>query len=672
MKNQIKKLKLHSTRSKLLVAFILMTSFSLISVGILSSLNVYKQTQVDYLERINQSTAQMEALINRYISETEQDVEYFTQLDLIQEADSRITTYVDQKGTDGLIQMKPLDGDPYQTEVYRMFETYLKTHPAIFTCSLGVEENGGFIQYPARDRYDGYDARTRDWYKQAVANPDQVTFSDAYVTSTGQWVIYVVKAVFDDAGKLRGVITIDMNLTDLSSMLSDFAIGEDGFILVTDHSGNIIANTHNMEQIGYNIQSLGIEDLKNVNFLESMGELQLEAKQMTLNEGQSYWVKVTPATNEGIKLYYMTFVNQGLFRQSGDVVSNIIVFAVVLFTFIAVIIAFYLSEKIAHPINEITEHARRIAQLDVKHDVDTKMVMRKDEVGLLAESLQSIIINLRHFIQKVSDNAEELEEKIEQRTGELEQAMNALLETEKFAFLGELVGGVAHEINTPIGVSVTTASYLEELNRKNTQLLMDGKMSKEGLKHFFDELDEGLVILNNNLHRAVELITSFKQIAVDQSVEIEDQFNLKEHLQMVITSLKHEYKNSHHEIVVICPEELVIKSFPGVFSQIFSNLIMNSIIHGFEDRTNGKIVIEIRREHDGLYITYRDNGKGIPSEYLAKIYDAFFTTNKHNGGSGLGMNIVYNLVTHKLKGKITCESEVGKGTQFFIYLGKDF
>ena len=234
------------------------------------------------------------------------------------------------------------------------------------------------------------------------------------------------------------------------------------------------------------------------------------------------------------------------------------------------------------------------------------------------------------------------------------------------ASLGSLVSGIAHEINTPLGIGVTTASYLEQINNENRLKLTTGKMSRDGLLQFMENLDESITILNTNLYRAAELIKSFKQIAVNQSSELQVKFNLSEYIQAVLISLKHAYKNKNYIFDVDCPKSLLLYSYPGTFSQILTNLIMNSITHGFKGRAAGIVRIQAEATVHSVRLTYSDNGQGIPAANLSRIYDPFFTTNREHGGSGLGLNIVYNLVTTQLGGTIHCTSYPDQGTTFVI------
>lgn len=234
------------------------------------------------------------------------------------------------------------------------------------------------------------------------------------------------------------------------------------------------------------------------------------------------------------------------------------------------------------------------------------------------------------------------------------------------ASLGRLVAGVAHEINTPIGVGVTAASLLhKETTELNKKYLAEDVTQNTFESYISTSLKSSEMILDN-LSRASNLIKSFKQISVDQSSDHTRAFNIKEYMLNIIESLKPVIKNTRFTIELLCDDKINILENPGIYSQIFSNLIMNSVLHGFEDKEEGKIVIKIRKNLNSLEIIYKDDGKGVPQETLSKIYDPFFTTKRGSGGSGLGTNIIYNLVTQKLQGTIHAESELNKGLKFIM------
>lgn len=252
-------------------------------------------------------------------------------------------------------------------------------------------------------------------------------------------------------------------------------------------------------------------------------------------------------------------------------------------------------------------------------------------------------------------------------TSFLRKTQNELVQTEKMAALGRLVAGIAHEVNTPIGIGVTAASHLKKEIKNFNESYQNESLTKNAFEDFIDTSLQSSDILLNNLERAANIIQNFKQVSVDQSSDKIRDFFLKEYLDSIVINLKPTLKQSSPLINILCPQSLQIESNPGAFYQIFTNLIMNSMIHGFEDKKNGHIIIEVHPKGNDIEIIYKDNGKGMSKDDLAKIFDPFFTTRRSLGGSGLGTHIIYNLVTQKLHGTITAKSEEGQGLTFIMY-----
>ena len=191
-------------------------------------------------------------------------------------------------------------------------------------------------------------------------------------------------------------------------------------------------------------------------------------------------------------------------------------------------------------------------------------------------------------------------------------------------------------------------------------------MDEHELAGFIDSAPQSTEIILSNLRRASELISNFKLVAVDVSSEMVRELNLLEYLGKVLQSLHPEIKRAKHEISVEGDNKLTIETYPGTISQIVTNLVMNSMVHAFETNSGGHIVIEVVRDGDNVRLTYGDDGKGMSEDVSRKIFEPFYTTRRGSGGSGLGMYLVYNLVTQTLNGDIRCTSEPGKGTTFVI------
>jgi signal transduction histidine kinase len=215
---------------------------------------------------------------------------------------------------------------------------------------------------------------------------------------------------------------------------------------------------------------------------------------------------------------------------------------------------------------------------------------------------------------------------------------------------------------------VTAISFLQEKTKKIMELKASNSLTGDVFENYLYSANEAAATIFTNLKRAAELVRNFKQVAVDQSSETRRLFNVKEYIEGTLLSLRFQYRRSGHTVTVNCPDNLAVDSYPGVFAQIITNMLMNSVIHGFEDMTGGKIIIEVKRYPDYIHFRFSDNGRGMDPETARRVFEPFFTTKRGEGGSGLGMHIVYNAVTRTLKGKILCTSSPGKGCTFDILI----
>jgi GAF domain-containing protein/signal transduction histidine kinase len=270
--------------------------------------------------------------------------------------------------------------------------------------------------------------------------------------------------------------------------------------------------------------------------------------------------------------------------------------------------------------------------------------------------------------RKAREAAEAATHELSQALENLKATQRQLVEAEKMAALGGLVAGVAHEINTPVGIGVTAASLLEDKTTAFREIYQNGQMKRSDLEKYLDTASQSSTMILNNLYRAAELIQSFKQVAVDQSSEERRSFKVRQYLEEILLSLRPKLKRTQHRINIEGTDDLVLDSYPGAFSQIVTNLVMNSLIHAYGPDEAGQLTFDLKQKNKRLVFEYGDDDRGISKEHLNKIFDPFFTTKRGHGGSGLGLHIIYNLVTQKLEGTIRCESEVGSGTRFVIDL----
>jgi signal transduction histidine kinase len=241
-----------------------------------------------------------------------------------------------------------------------------------------------------------------------------------------------------------------------------------------------------------------------------------------------------------------------------------------------------------------------------------------------------------------------------------------MVESEKLAALGGLVAGMAHEINTPVGIAVTAASHLVDRTDELRAAWQAGSMKRSTLDHFIEGVEDASRLILTNLERSNELVQSFKQVAVDQSSEARRTFVVQEYLEDILRSLRPSLRRTSHLIDVDCDPGLSISSYPGALAQVVTNLVMNSVVHAYDEGAGGRIRLQATAHDGGIRLRYSDDGRGIPDDVRQHIFDPFFTTRRSQGGSGLGLHIVYNLVTQRLGGTITVESAAGEGTHFTV------
>jgi signal transduction histidine kinase len=305
-------------------------------------------------------------------------------------------------------------------------------------------------------------------------------------------------------------------------------------------------------------------------------------------------------------------------------------------------------------------------------------VSMNEELNAMNEELTSINVELTATNEIVfNENLERI--KVEKELAETNRVLSAtinelketqtfLIQSEKMAALGNLVAGLAHEINTPIGIGVTASSNLKEIIRSFYESFLGNSITKEEFYDYMNDIHESADIIHKNLDKAGQLIRNFKLVSTDQSNSGLRKIGLKNYLEEILLTLRPKIRAGKHIIRIDCDDELELKIHAGSIAQIFTNLILNSIIHGFANKQEGEIDISTKVVDNYLKINYRDNGSGMDYETQNQIFDPFFTTKRGQGGTGLGMYIVHNTVSQQLKGSITCFSEPDIGTRFEISL----
>ncbi|QZA77707.1 hypothetical protein K4H28_15785 [Deefgea tanakiae] len=468
-----------------------------------------------------------------------------------------------------------------------------------------------------------------------------------------------------------GVLGTDVTLRMFGEVLQGSA-RHLGHALVVDRSGNVIADDVGLVQSNKDI-------LKLEKVLPSeLAQLLLARHTMEKNKihqvGNWYWMSVPLKGSEWDLLVYFSAQELGLLADQEAKNTLWILLGLIGFLVLA---TWLMSHHFAFPALRLVDFLNKLIG-NPAQPIPTVPKAWQPSFEQVAATSQE-----RHaYLQTIEAQADGLEKTVAQRTEQLSHANTALLESieqlkstqkmlvesEKMAALGALVAGVAHELNTPIGVGVTISSTLLEKNQELVLQLEEHTLRKSVLAEYVSENQQGLDILSRNLAQAANLVNSFKQVAVDQASDHRRSFDLAETVHHVIQTMQVLF-DSHIELEPLVPDGLQFDSYPGALVQTLNNLIANAETHGFVGRERGKVTISAEMmTSNRVKLVVHDDGLGIDPEHLSHIFEPFFTTKLGQGGSGLGLSIVYNLVTSILGGQIDVVSEINHGTTFTIQL----
>lgn len=320
---------------------------------------------------------------------------------------------------------------------------------------------------------------------------------------------------------------------------------------------------------------------------------------------------------------------------------------------VATLMAF--RKIILKPLDRVAKSLRFYKKTGEREKVDW---YSQDELGDLITEYNSSLERQLAYEREVSEARILAEEALQ----DLKQAQESLIQSEKMASLGGIVAGVAHEINTPVGNCVTVASSMDDMTQSFKRVLASGALKRSQLDEFVSQVEEAGHLLNKNLHRTAELVSNFKQVAVDQTSSQRRSFDLDVVVNEVVFTLQPQIKHSPHKIIQALPKGIRMDSFPGPLGQVVANAVNNALIHAFDESASGEIRISAQLvDQDQVELSIADDGQGMPAEFLQKAFEPFFTTRLGQGGSGLGLHLVYSIVRGVLGGQIELSSEPGQG-----------
>jgi signal transduction histidine kinase len=354
---------------------------------------------------------------------------------------------------------------------------------------------------------------------------------------------------------------------------------------------------------------------------------------------------------------------QGSFDHTlANLYQNVALVAIVFLTLI-VIAGVAVARSIILPLRAIMDAMHSVVA--EKYDTPIEGTQARDEIGEMARAV-AVFRENAIAKRKAENELRASKERAEKALDDLREAQQNLIAAEKLAALGGLVAGVAHEVNNPIGISLTVASSFARRCEDFAKEVDLGPLRRSRLDDFLETGRDAANQLVANLQRAGELVQSFKQVAVDRSHADRRQFDLRESTDHIVASLRPVLRKAQIALTIDMPPGILMDSYPGAYGQVLTNLFLNSVIHAFPEGRTGTITVEARQVRDDVDIFVSDDGIGMSEEIQRRALDPFFTTRRNEGGTGLGLHIIFNLVTQQLGGRLTFESRLGWGTRFRI------
>lgn len=563
------------------------------------------------------------------------------------------------------LQELPLGTEGGQSHQERIFNIFRNSDSTIEGIMI-LDGKGVLVSGASSEGY----AENTDYASQAfVKNIPKV--GDVFWTGVGISDSSGLPTAFVSKRFEKYIVVIQLNLKDIGNFIEHFKLSDKSEITITDNDGVYIINTD-----GQLVKNREIDPY-----------IQGDSEALIAKYKKGYFIPyVSEIQGQGWKIVvYQSVMDYTL--------PTIVILLILLIVFVVLII--FVNWLNYRSLNIITEDLNllEVQALEISKGNYEFRPMRSKyyEIEMLSESFKILIDNIKirendieTQNQRILNLNESLERQVRERTFQLEstngelsdaysnlkEAQNLIVQNEKLAALGQMISGMAHEMNTPIGNAFTASTYIKSVSKDLSTKVLNNEIKRGSFLEMVDEIENGSDIIYRNLQIASELIFSFKQISADHQTMECRKFELREILKNIVVSFGIDIRNANIQIEFLCEEGIIIDSYPGAIVHVVSNLIRNALIHGFEGRSKGLIRIEVFEFTDTINIMIQDDGIGMSEEVMNQIYDPFFTTKRAKGGTGLGLNIVHNMVTNVLQGSITCTSVLGKGTQFNVRFPK--
>lgn len=541
-----------------------------------------------------------------------------------------------------------------------MLDAYVNANKEIMSLLVLDERGVAIAGAPENIINMGHDYSGHGYFK-ALNETGDVYWSEIFIVHGSNIPMISISKHYDHM-----TVVLQVDLEALTDFLKTFDISPNSYIAITDQSGTYLAHSD------YNFVITRAYDDNRIKLLEN------EPQYVAYNDKHMLAFHKQLSENNWSIIFY-----QSILDMMTPLLTIIFVgiLAIVVIGTRVIKFVLKLNNQLSKEVNELVSWSDKVAK--GQYDVALKESSIKefndlyDAFATMTQSLLSREELLEKHRKKIVEINKGLELEVKSRTADLEasldhlkQTQNELIQREKMASLGRLVSGVAHELNTPIGVALTAITYMEQKNEYYAHKLIANKMSAKDLGHYMGLIQDSSEIIFRNMNRASDLISSFKKVAVDQEKMLVEQTDIKDVIEATVTSLGVEIKKKSVRIHLDFKGLMMCESYPGAISQVITNLIQNSLLHAFDFVDDPMIGISCKEHKNHLSIKYWDNGKGIDEGDLNKIYEPFYTTALGSGGTGLGMNIVFNLVTGSLGGQINYHKEKDTGVVFSMILPK--
>lgn len=612
---------MQSTKNRIVITVVLCTLLATLIVGGFSLIYIRDESREKTLLHLAESSKIHGEEMNTILTQVETVTETLT------------------KSVKGVIDSSQLDNSYYFYELsdtienmavefdknnFNIMSVYVRFDPLMSYSTSGFfrsDTNGDGILEKQRPtnllRYDPEDDEHVGWFYKPLRE-NRAIWLDPYYNANINIKMLSYVAPLEIDGQVIGVVGVDLNFDLFEYIVQDGA--KDGkAILINEDNEYLVHELYNLEDNLRSVNDDALNSLESVVSSNGHGSYEYEGKEKNTIFGYSK-----------LKNDWTIIISLTEAEAFADLNQKLMLLIILNLSMILILstIAFFIGKRL------------------------NKIILRNSELENMVENRTRQLIDINH--------------ELEASLSELHEAQEQLITSEKLASLGELVAGVAHEINTPLGSSITLNSFMIMKIKKVKEQFENGDLSKIYLLDFINSIEQSSKTSLISLQKTAEIVETFKQVSIDHSSLDLRIINLKDYIEMIIMNLNSKLKEHDHHVEVICTKSITIETYPGIMSQIIVNLVLNSIQHGFKYTEHGDIDIMLNKENNNILIHYKDNGTGITEDAHEKIFNPFYSSNRNEGSVGLGLHILHNLITRNLKGTIQLDPSVKKGVHFII------